>query len=107
MMKLAARLHFLPIVFVPFVALALFGLMAGVSVVGCGGSYTSEDATANSIALRHDQHTHDLCATDDAGTCTPAAVRAHADLAFCADAREVLAHSGTIPEGGIQCQPAQ
>ena len=88
-----------------FVALFVFGGMAALSLLGCGDSYTADDKAANAIAARHEVRSYDMCSTDDAGTCTAAAVRAHAALAYCANAREIAAHGGQVPEGGVSCQP--
>lgn len=75
------------------------------AVVACGSSYTDEDTTANAIAARHEARVLSLCADPDAGTCTPSAVQAHIDLAFCANAREIAAHGGVVIDAGVQCRP--
>ena len=76
-------------------------------LTGCGSSYSADDTTANTIAARQEARLYDLCASDDAGACTPGAVRAHSTLSFCANARELVVHRQPVPEGGvgISCQP--
>lgn len=82
----------------------LWLIAAVASCEGCGG-YSVEDATANTIAARHEEHTLEMCASDDAGTCVPSIVRAHALLAFCANARELSAHGKPAPDSGAPCKP--
>jgi hypothetical protein len=70
----------------------------------CGASYTSDDTSANTIAAREEARVLDLCAQDDAGTCTPSKVRAFTTLSFCANQRELSAHSAPF-DGGPSCLP--
>jgi hypothetical protein len=76
-------------------------------VIGCGPSYTADDTTANTIAARMEARVLDLCASDDAGTCTPSRVRAFTLLAACANDRELVVHSAPVPDGGalLSCRP--
>lgn len=83
-------------------------LAAGALWLACGPTYTPEDSTANAIGRRHTLRLLDLCApgSEDAGTCTPAAVRAHALIVYCANARELAVHA-ELPEGGPPCPRPQ
>lgn len=71
---------------------------------GCGG-YSADDGAANAIAARHEARTLEACADGDAGTCTPAVVRAHALLAYCANVRELVVHGQPAPDAGFACVP--
>ena len=76
-------------------------------LAGCGGSYTDDDTTANTIAARSEARVLAFCASgaEDAGGCTPSKVRAFIDLAYCANARELAAHGAPVPEAGAACRP--
>jgi hypothetical protein len=74
-------------------------------LAGCGATYTADDQAANTIAARHEVRQLQECASDDAGSCTPAMVRAHASLAYCANERELQVHGAPVPDAGVQCQP--
>ncbi len=80
-----------------------------VMTAACGSSYTADDTTANSIAMRAEARVLQLCdpSMEDAGTCTPSRVRAETDLALCANMRELMAHGAMVPEAGIgvSCRP--
>lgn len=91
--------------FVLVLAASLASAAAVLSITGCGGSYTSDDTTANTIAARHEARELELCATDDAATCTPGMVRAQSSLAYCANAHELTVHSAPLPEAGVSCRP--
>jgi len=86
-------------------AALMLGAALFLSLTGCGGSYSGDDTTANTIAARHEARELELCATDDAGTCTPSMVRAQSTLAYCANARELTAHTAPVPEAGVSCRP--
>jgi hypothetical protein len=75
-------------------------------LAACGPSYTADDTTSNTIAARNESHQLSACATDDASTCTPAYVRSSSEIAFCANARELLVHSAPVPEAGVTCPAA-
>ena len=81
-------------------------LIVLLALAGCGSSYTAEDNTSNTIAARNEGNQLTACATDDASTCTPAYVRASSEIAFCANARELLVHSAPVPEAGVACPAA-
>jgi hypothetical protein len=85
----------------------LLSILVAIFLAGCGPTYSSDDTKANTIAARSEARLYDLCATDDAGTCTPGNVRARAFIAYCANARELLVHRAPVPEAGaeVQCQP--
>jgi len=72
-------------------------------LAGCGASYSADDNTANTIADREESRVLALCATDDAGSCTPSRVRAFLTIAYCANARELSAHGAPVPEAGVSC----
>lgn len=72
---------------------------------GCGATYTADDATANTLAARVEARQLDVCAVMNAAACTPAFVRATSSVAFCANARELVAHQALVPEAGVHCQP--
>jgi hypothetical protein len=77
--------------------------LVGAGALGCGPSYTKDDSTANGIAVRREAVVLDNCGQDDAGTCTPAMVRANTTVAFCANQREVTVHGAPF-DGGVPCQ---
>jgi len=79
--------------------------LAGWLLWGCGGSYTADDTTSNTLGARHARVLLDLCATDDASACTPSAVRSESDVIYCANARELITHGAAVPEAGVSCQP--
>lgn len=80
-------------------------VLVAASLAGCGASYSADDTTANTLAARMEARALDLCATDDAGTCTPSRVRAFATIAYCANARELVVHRAPVPDGGVACRP--
>lgn len=75
------------------------------ALVGCGGGFTDDDTTANTVAARTESGQLSACAQDDAGSCSPAYVRASAALAYCANARELAAHGKPAVPGpaGMVC----
>jgi hypothetical protein len=75
------------------------------AVAGCGRSYDDADTTTNTVAARSEARVLELCATDDASTCTPSLVRAHTDLAYCANVRELVVHGAPVPEASVTCRP--
>ena len=79
---------------------------------GCSPSttaYTPDDTVSNTIGARAEARVLQFCAVgmEDAGTCTPARVRAETDLAYCANARELTVHAAPVPEAGValSCTP--
>lgn len=74
-------------------------------MIGCGPSYTDADTVRNTMAARHEARQYDECLSPEAGTCTPAMVRAHSSLAYCANAAELVTHRAPVPDSGVQCQP--
>ena len=79
-------------------------VLALLMVAACGGGWNDSDTTANTVAARAEARTLAICATDDAGDCTPSRVRAFGTLAFCANQRELAVH-GVVVDAGVQCQP--
>lgn len=83
-------------------------LLVAALFCACKSTYPDDDQAANTTAAKAEARIVELCAVDaeDAGLCTPAHVRAFADLAYCANARELAVHGAPVPEaGGLQCQP--
>lgn len=80
-------------------------LLVGVASAACGGSFSDDDTTANTVGARTEVGQFSACAADDAGTCSPAYVRASSTLAYCANARELASHGKTIPAApaGLTC----
>jgi len=69
----------------------------------CATSWSDADTQANTIGVRSESRVLEMC-SGDAGECTPSRVRAFTLLSFCANARELAAHS--VPfDGGAPCRP--
>ena len=73
-----------------------------IGLVSCQASYSADDKTAADIGTRNASELHDECATDDAGTCTAAVVRARSLIIFCAAQHAETTH-GTPFDGGPPC----
>jgi hypothetical protein len=73
-----------------------------VLVAACGGSWSP---VSNTVGARNEALVLDICATDDAGTCTPARVRGFTTLSYCANVHELVVHSAPVPDAGVACQP--
>lgn len=86
--------------------LGLLLVVAGAAVLAaCVGGFTADDTTAVTVAARTEAGQFAACAQDDAGSCSPAYVRASSTLAYCANARELAAHGKptvTAP-AGVTC----
>jgi len=79
-------------------ALALF-------LPACATSWSDADTEANTIGAKSEARVLEMCAGDDAGTCTPSRVRAFTALSFCANVRELVVHGAPEPDGGTTCHP--
>lgn len=88
-----------------FTVLEILALVPLLWSLGCGSSYSDDDTTANTVAARTEANQVSACSMPDAGTCSPAYVRASSTLAYCANARELSAHGKTVPAAptGVTC----
>lgn len=81
------------------VVLTVYAFIIGSVALGCGASY---DDTANKIGTRNEARVLEICATDDASTCSPSKVRVLTRIAFCAN-QEQLVEMGDPFDGGPPC----